>query len=195
MASRPFKKCSQEVLNALTMLLPLGVALRAGSTQPGDGGDLVAAGIIIHFPFSFFYHFACALRPESHPVDGNRLCKGDLVMIHCAGAIMTFGTSGTPPRAAGRARLPQAAVGGPERCARGDARSPAALSSVVPAAARLSPSTMPLSAAQAPSAGSCSTWPSAPSAASAPSPGARARLRAATTPCARRDAVRALCRG
>lgn len=77
------------------MLVPLAAALRASSAEPGDGGDIVAAAIIIHFPFSFCYHLACALWPDTHPVQGNALCKGDLVMIHCAGAYMALGTSGT----------------------------------------------------------------------------------------------------
>ncbi|KAG8462654.1 hypothetical protein KFE25_004630 [Diacronema lutheri] len=86
---------AQEIFNALTMLVPLRAAMRAASSAPGDGGDVVAAAIILHFPFSFCYHLACALRPAAHPVLGNGWCKGDLVMIHFAGACMALGTSGS----------------------------------------------------------------------------------------------------
>jgi len=86
---------AQELANAFTMLLPLAYALDT-AIQPGPtGAHVVAAAVIVHFPFSFFYHLSCALHPDRHPVLNNMWCKLDLMFIHVAGACMSLGTSGS----------------------------------------------------------------------------------------------------
>mmetsp|Transcript_573 Transcript_573/g.1381 ORF Transcript_573/g.1381 Transcript_573/m.1381 type:complete len:284 (-) Transcript_573:372-1223(-) len=88
---------AQEIANALTMLLPLGMALNSFmEEQPAPGELLVASAIILHFPFSFCYHISCALlHGRVHPVEDNLGLKLDLAFIHIAGSIMSLGTSGS----------------------------------------------------------------------------------------------------
>jgi len=86
---------AQELINALTMLIPLATALGAAALPMGTGAHIIAAAIVLHFPFSFAYHISCALKPGSHPVVDNRYWKGDAVAIHLAGASMALGTSGS----------------------------------------------------------------------------------------------------
>lgn len=84
----------QEIANAFTMLIPAACAVQTVGMAPGMGCHLVAAAILLHFPFSVAYHVACAAQPAKHPVVGNNWCKGDLIAIHLAGASMSLATSG-----------------------------------------------------------------------------------------------------
>jgi len=87
----------QEVLNALTMLPTACMSWHAiFHSDCGPGVELIAFGILVHFPFSFGYHVACAiLHGRRHPVEGNIALRLDLVFIHVAATFMAYGTSGS----------------------------------------------------------------------------------------------------
>lgn len=84
----------QEMLNAGTMTLPLALALPAADElRTHVGKRIVAAGIVMHFPFSFAYHVTCATTADDQTK--HVLRRMDLMAILASGALFSLATSGS----------------------------------------------------------------------------------------------------
>jgi len=92
-----FMSPTQELLNAVTMLPTACMSLHMLLFDSASYGDAVlAAAILMHFPFSFVYHTHCAMRHGSvHPVENNVFLKLDLAFIHISGSFIALATSGS----------------------------------------------------------------------------------------------------
>lgn len=88
----------QEVLNAISMLPIALMSLQIlfwSDSEPTVSESLFATSILIHCPFSVFYHLCCAaFHGRVDPVKGNIALRFDLIFIHVSGAIVSLATSG-----------------------------------------------------------------------------------------------------
>lgn len=90
----------QEYGNAFSMLLPAAYCLHfcsengvwALDTVERAGQALVTAGACLHCPFSFAYHYWCAVNPRGERTD-NHLRRLDQAFIYVAGAVNSYALS------------------------------------------------------------------------------------------------------
>lgn len=80
---------SQELANALTMLLPGLFLMRAGNVYDTQ---LLRTAVLFHMPFSTAYHMGCCLRIFESSID-NSMRKMDQTMQHISSVIISYITS------------------------------------------------------------------------------------------------------